>query len=85
MQALDPLRFMLVGLAGWINDHQRDVKSSAHEWGVLASTFGRRPCTVAKLTFLLRRRPPKKLLAHKGLMPIRPVPSHCHLSRAPLM
>ncbi len=25
MQPLDPLRFMLVGLAGWINDHQRDV------------------------------------------------------------
>ncbi len=25
MQPLDPLRFMLVGLAGWISDHQRDV------------------------------------------------------------
>ena len=25
MQPLDPLRFMLVGLVGWINDHQRDV------------------------------------------------------------
>ena len=25
MQPLDPLRFMLVSLAGWINEHQRDV------------------------------------------------------------
>jgi hypothetical protein len=25
MQPLDPLRFVLIGLAGWINEQQRDV------------------------------------------------------------
>ena len=25
MQPLDPLRFVLIGLAGWVNEHQRDV------------------------------------------------------------
>ncbi len=25
MQPLDPLRFMLIGLAGWVNEQQRDV------------------------------------------------------------
>ena len=25
MQPLDPLRFVLIGLAGWLNEHQRDV------------------------------------------------------------
>ena len=25
MQSLDPLRFVLIGLAGWVNEQQRDV------------------------------------------------------------
>ena len=25
MQPLDPLRFVLIGLAGWVNEQQRDV------------------------------------------------------------
>ena len=25
MQPLDPLRFVLMGLAGWLNEHQRDI------------------------------------------------------------
>ena len=25
MQPLDPLRFVLIGLAGWVNEHQRDI------------------------------------------------------------
>ncbi len=31
MQPLDPLRFVLIGLAGWVNEQQRDVIDYLHE------------------------------------------------------
>ena len=41
MQPLDPLRFVLIGLAGWVNEQQRDVIDYLREEnGVLRAQLG---------------------------------------------